>query len=152
MLEKFSETFTRIMLGIYIFLLGLGVLLGTFGKLESPSYVLAFLLAAVLSFCFFRFRARLSGVMAHIPIPSVYLTGLILSLFCLLLNLAWVLVFQIEPTVDFQTFYDTALAIARDQRVDMLYLGLFPHILGYSTFLGLMMRLFGGVFPAGAAA
>lgn len=143
MLEKFSETFTRIMLGIYIFLLGLGVLLGTFGKLESPSYVLAFLLATVLSFCFFRFRARLSGVMAHIPIPSVYLTGLILSLFCLLLNLAWVLVFQIEPTVDFQTFYDTALAIARDQRVDMLYLGLFPHILGYSTFLGLMMRLFG---------
>ena len=131
------------MLGIYMLLLSLGVLLGTFGKLDSPSYILEFLAAGALFLCLWVFRAKLKKLLVNIRLPGAFVTGLILSLFCLLLNLAWVFSFQIEPTVDFKTFYDTALAIARNERVDMLYLGLFPHILGYSTFLGLMMRLFG---------
>ncbi len=143
MLEKVSKAFIRIMLGIYMLLLALGVLLGTFGKLESPSYVLEFLAAGLFFLCLWIFRAKLGGLLERISLPGAFVTGLILSLFCLLLNLAWVLFFQIEPTVDFKTFYETALAIARNERVDMLYLGLFPHILGYSSFLGLMMRLFG---------
>ena len=143
MLEKTSKTFIRIMLGIYMLLLGLGVLLGTLGKLANPSYILEFLAAAAFFLCLWFFRDKLGKFLENVHLRGTFITGLILSFFCLLLNLAWVLVFQIEPTVDFQTFYDTALAIARDERVDMLYLGLFPHILGYSTFLGLMMRLFG---------
>ena len=143
MLEKTSKIFIRIMLGIYMLLLSLGVLLGTFGKLDSPSYILEFLAAGALFLCLWVFRAKLKKLLVNIRLPGAFVTGLILSLFCLLLNLAWVFSFQIEPTVDFKTFYDTALAIARNERVDMLYLGLFPHILGYSTFLGLMMRLFG---------
>lgn len=143
MLEKTSKIFIRIMLGIYMLLLSLGVLLGTFGKLDSPSYILEFLAAGALFLCLWVFRAKLKKLLGSVHLPGTFVTGLILSLFCLLLNLAWVFSFQIEPTVDFKTFYDTALAIARDERVDMLYLGLFPHILGYSTFLGLMMRLFG---------
>lgn len=131
------------MLLIYIGLLGLGVFLGTFGKLESPSYILAFALALAMLALIWVFRQRLGRLLGRIRLPGPFLTGLVLSLFCLLLNLAWVLYFQIEPTVDFQTFNDTALAIARNERVDMLYIGLFPHILGYSTFLGLMMRLLG---------
>ena len=143
MLERSSKFFIRAMLGIYMLLLSLGVLLGTFGKLESPSYVLEFLAAGLFFLCLWIFRAKLEKLIGRIALPGAFVTGLILSLFCLLLNLAWVLGFQIEPTVDFQTFNDTAIAIARNERVDMLYLGLFPHILGYSTFLGLMMRLFG---------
>lgn len=143
MLEKTSKIFIRIMLGIYMLLLSLGVFLGTFGKLDSPSYILEFLAAGALFLCLWVFRAKLKKLLGGVHLPGAFVTGLILSLFCLLLNLAWVFSFQIEPTVDFKTFYDTALAIARNERVDMLYLGLFPHILGYSTFLGLMMRLFG---------
>ncbi len=143
MAEKISKFFIRVMLGIYMLLLSLGVLLGSFGKLDSPSYILEFLAAGLFFLCLWIFRARLRKLLGRIALPGAFVTGLILSLFCLLLNLLWVLYFQIEPTVDFQTFYDTALAIAHDERVDMLYLGLFPHILGYSTFLGLMMRLFG---------
>lgn len=141
--ERISNVFIRIMLGIYMLLLGLGVFLGTFGKLESPSYILALVLAGGLFLCLRLLWPRLGRATARLQLPGAFVTGLILSLFCLLLNLAWVLFFQIEPTVDFQTFYETARAIASDERVDMLYLGLFPHILGYSTFLGLMMRLFG---------
>lgn len=143
MSEKISKFLIRIMLLIYIGLLGLGVFLGTFGKLESPSYILAFALALAMLALIWVFRQRLGRLLGRIRLPGPFLTGLVLSLFCLLLNLAWVLYFQIEPTVDFQTFNDTALAIARNERVDMLYIGLFPHILGYSTFLGLMMRLLG---------
>ena len=143
MSEKISKFFIRIMLLIYIGLLGLGVFLGTFGKLESPSYILAFALALAMLALIWVFRQRLGRLLGRIRLPGPFLTGLVLSLFCLLLNLAWVLYFQIEPTVDFQTFNDTALAIARNERVDMLYIGLFPHILGYSTFLGLMIRLLG---------
>ncbi len=141
--ERISNVFIRIMLGIYMLLLGLGVFLGTFGKLESPSYILALVLAGGLFLCLRLLWPRRGRATARLQLPGAFVTGLILSLFCLLLNLAWVLFFQIEPTVDFQTFYETARAIASDERVDMLYLGLFPHILGYSTFLGLMMRLFG---------
>lgn len=144
--ERISNVFIRIMLGIYMLLLGLGVFLGTFGKLESPSYILALVLAGGLFLCLWLLRPRLGRAMEMLQLPGAFVTGLVLSLFCLLLNLAWVLFFQIEPTVDFQTFYETARAIALEERVDMLYLGLFPHILGYSTFLGLMMRLF-GQFP-----
>lgn len=143
MSEKISKFLIRIMLLIYIGLLGLGVFLGTFGKLDSPSYILAFALALAMLALIWVFRQRLGRLLGRIRLPGPFLTGLVLSLFCLLLNLAWVLYFQIEPTVDFQTFNDTALAIARNERVDMLYIGLFPHILGYSTFLGLMMRLLG---------
>lgn len=141
--ERISNVFIRIMLGIYMLLLGLGVFFGTFGKLESPSYILALVLAGGMFLCFRLLWPRLGIATARLQLPGTFVTGLILSLFCLLLNLAWVLFFQIEPTVDFQTFYETARAIASNERVDMLYLGLFPHILGYSTFLGLMMRLFG---------
>ena len=48
MLNRISDTLVRIMLGIFMALLSLGVLLGTVGKLESPSYILALLLAAGL--------------------------------------------------------------------------------------------------------
>ena len=48
MLDRISTTLIRIMLGIFMVLLSLGVLLGTLGKLESPSYVLALLMAAGL--------------------------------------------------------------------------------------------------------
>ena len=44
--DKLSNLFIRIMLGIFMGLLSLGVLLGTFGKLESPSYIFFLFLAA----------------------------------------------------------------------------------------------------------
>ena len=112
MTGKLSDFFARIMLGIFIGLLSLGVLLGTFGKLESPSYIFALFLAAgfLLLWCWFypRYEARLC-LCWH---PGPVLTGLLLALFCFGLNLIWVLNFQIEPTVDFYTFYETACQLA----------------------------------------
>ena len=143
MSEKISKFLIRIMLLIYIGLLGLGVFLGTFVNWKAPHIFWLLPLPWRCSPLYGYSGSGWVGSLGRIRLPGPFLTGLVLSLFCLLLNLAWVLYFQIEPTVDFQTFNDTALAIARNERVDMLYIGLFPHILGYSTFLGLMMRLLG---------
>ena len=144
MLDRISTTLIRIMLGIFMVLLSLGVLLGTLGKLESPSYVLALLMAAGLFLLGLliwpRFRPRLSLPRRR---PGVFLTGLLLALFCFGLNLIWVLNFQLEPTVDFYTFYETACQLAAGEHINWLYIGLFPHILGYSTFLSWFFRLFG---------
>lgn len=143
MLDRISTTLIRIMLGIFMGLLSLGVLLGTFGKLKSPSYIFSLFLAAgfLLLWCWFypRYEARLF-LCRH---PGPFLTGLLLALFCFVLNLIWVLNFQIEPTVDFYTFYETASQLASGEQINWLYLGLFPHILGYSTFLSWFFRLFG---------
>lgn len=48
MLNHISDILARIMLGIFMTLLLLGVLLGTVGKPESPSYLVALFLAAGL--------------------------------------------------------------------------------------------------------
>ena len=143
MLNRISDILIRIMLGIFMALLSLGVLLGTFGKLESPSYVLALLFAAGLFVLGLWLRTKCSYRLSQWYRPGPFLTGLVLSLFCFALNLIWVLNFQIEPTVDFYTFYETACQLAAGEHVNWLYLGLFPHILGYSTFLSWFIKLFG---------
>lgn len=143
MLNHISDILARIMLGIFMTLLLLGVLLGTVGKPESPSYLVALFLAAGLFLLCLWFRPHCARLLSQHHRPGVFLAGLLLSLFCLGLNLLWVLRFQIEPSVDFLTFYDTACRLAAGEHVDWLYLGLFPHILGYSTFLSWFFRLFG---------
>lgn len=143
MLNRISDTLIRIMLGIFMALLSLGVLLGTFGRLDSLSYVFALFLAAGLFLLGLWLRPRFSCRLSSPRRPGVFLTGLMLALFCFLLNLIWVLNFQIQPTVDFYTFYETACQLAAGEHINWLYIGLFPHILGYSTFLSWFIKLFG---------
>ena len=60
------------------------------------------------------------------------------------MNLAWVLFFRLEPRGDYATFRLTAEGLAAGETpLNHVYVALFPHILGYSTFLSLFMRLFG---------
>ena len=143
MAERLSKIFYRIMLVIFTAFIGLGVFLGTFGHLESLSYVIALILAAGILLMLKWLQPRILDRLEHLNHPGSVLTGLLLCIFCFVLNLIWVLSFQIEPTVDFKTFHDTARQIAGGERIDMLYIGLFPHILGYSTFLSVFIRLFG---------
>ena len=59
-------------------------------------------------------------------------------------NLAWVLLVPLEPAGDYKTFWLTAVDLARGEPLALAaYVALFPHILGYSSFLSLFLRLFG---------
>ncbi|MBO5555857.1 MAG: hypothetical protein J5927_01610 [Oscillospiraceae bacterium] len=144
-MDKGSRVLARLMLGLFALLLVLALLLGVFGHGAHRSYMAAFAGAAVLLglglFLWPRIRARARPVVEGWGAGR---TGLALTALCLLLHLAWVLVFRLEPDGDYQTFWMTATALGRGQPLQNPdYVAMFPHILGYGAFLGLFVRLFG---------
>lgn len=142
-MEKISRILTAVMLAIFALLFGLALLLGG-AQPEHLSYCVAFALSVVGVglYTLWQRRPRRS--------PSVWErlgsrgTALLLLSFCFLVNLAWVLYFRLEPRVDYATFWQAAVELAADEPLsNRIYIAMFPHILGYSTFLSLFLRLFG---------
>lgn len=86
------------------------------------------------------------------PLPekaaSHIVFALLLSL-CFLIRLLWVLSFQIQPQVDYYTFYHAAESLEAGFDISAVndylprYMALFPHIFGYASFLSLIFSLFG---------
>ena len=77
-------------------------------------------------------------------------TIIILLSVCVLVKLAWVLIFRTEPASDYYTFYETAVKLSKSWQItdmgdaaDIYYLAVFPHIMGYATFLSLFYKVFG---------
>lgn len=68
---------------------------------------------------------------------------IVLSLLCFLLKLLWVYFMRMEPKVDYATFYNTAVNLSESWLYSDRYIALFPHILGYSTFLSLFFKILG---------
>ena len=142
-MEKVSRGLSSAMLIIFILLFGLGLLLGVC-RPDHLSYPAAFVGGVVLLGLFVLWqRQRGKAPSLWQKLGEGRSLALLLAL-CFLLNLAWVLSFRLEPTMDFATFWSTARALAGED-VAMLkqYVALFPHILGYSAFLSLFLRLFG---------
>lgn len=81
-------------------------------------------------------------------IKSRYIV-LFLTIICLALRLIWVLKFQIAPDADYATFYEAAKQFSYNFDISYLddyllrYIALFPHIYGYSSFLGIIFKIFG---------
>ncbi|MGG0723477.1 glycosyltransferase family 39 protein [Bacillus mycoides] len=71
---------------------------------------------------------------------------LVLLLLCLGIKLSWVLVYRIQPLVDYATFYYTAEALSKDFVINSRYVALFPHIFGYSSFLSIFLKIFGSSY------
>jgi len=67
----------------------------------------------------------------------------VLLVLCLAVKLIWVINFRTVPKVDYLTFYKTAQMLATSWTIDFHYVALFPHILGYSSFLSLFFMIFG---------
>ena len=51
---------------------------------------------------------------------------------------------RIEPMVDYATFYNYAESLAENWTAESRYVALFPHIFGYSSFLSIFIKIFGG--------
>ena len=142
-MEKVSRTLNTALLALFSLVLGGALLLGTAGNLAHRSY-LAALAGALLLFAVW----LLLGRRLHLGEPVRRLgrvkTGLLLSAVCLLLHLAGALLLPLEPAGDYKTFWLTAVDLAQGQPLQLKeYVALFPHILGYSGFLSLFLRLFG---------
>ena len=141
-MEKVSRWLSAAMLIIFILLFGLGLLLGVC-RPDHLSYPAAFVGGILFLGLFVLWQRRGEVPSLWQKLGERRSLALLLAL-CFLLNLTWVLSFRLEPTVDFATFWSTARALAGED-VAMLkeYVALFPHILGYSAFLSLFLRLFG---------
>lgn len=142
-MERISRTLTAAMLVFFALLFGLALLLGGCQP-EHLSYCVAFALglAGAAAYALWQRRPR-TGPTVWERLGSRWTAALLLCL-CFLLNLAWVLYFRLEPAVDYATFWDAAVELAADEPLsNWVYIALFPHILGYASFLSLFLRLFG---------
>lgn len=138
-MEKLFGILRKIMLAILLALIALALTLTLIRGFEYHSYLVTLaaglLWGGALVFILRRFDMdRLS------PIPAcAALTGL-----CVLVNLAWVLIIRIEPFSDYETYWAAASALAlHGEFTNPWYLAMYPHILGYSSFLAVFIRLFG---------
>ena len=143
-LNKMSQILSRIMLVIFSFGIILPVSMRVF-NLQHKSYILSFA-AGAAGFCAAALIYRhFAGKREFTGEKHTVRTGLLLALLCFAVNLIWILAVRIEPYEDYLCFYNAAVDIASDAEPirNGRYLALFPHILGYSSFLGMFIRLFG---------
>ena len=166
-MEKLSLFLRRALWMLFLLLTLGGVLLGTIGNLDHLSYVTALACAfAITVFCMLLTirgaeRARYgNGLVADSSVQTSDNAGenigfwrnlgekkemLMLALLCLVINGGFVLLFHPALAPDYQTFLEAAENLASDiQLRNHAYLAMFPHILGYSAFLSVFLRLFGG--------
>ena len=141
---RFRTVLQRIVLSIIIALFSISIIIKTFANFAHKSYVFAFILALglVLVFCFLNIRNPKSFLTLWHVQPVVMCA--ILSLVCLAVNGAWVIAFHPLQAPDYQTFLKAAVDMANGMHPSAKdYIALFPHILGYSSFLSLFFRVFG---------
>lgn len=129
------------MLCLFALLMLAALLLGAFCSL---SYMVAFALAVFCVTAICLIAKRLRGLDALLERLGAVKTGVILSVFCFVFNLAVILLYRIEPLVDYLTFWNSAVSLGTGEGLKGAhYLALFPHIVGYSAFLGGFIKIFG---------
>ncbi|MEA5151207.1 MAG: hypothetical protein VB039_01205 [Oscillospiraceae bacterium] len=143
-LDRISAVLKKIMICIFLLLVLFGMLAGVYKGLEHKSYLVAFAAAAVVAGGYLLLARKAEKRAFAIEHMGAVKTGAWLTAICLAVNFAWVLLVRVEPTVDYATFWITAKQLGSSQPLSLAeYIAMFPHILGYSTFLGLFVRLFG---------
>lgn len=142
--KRISSLFSRIMLGLFILLLSGALLLEALCWAEHKSYMAAFAAAVLLTGAYLLLRKKFKARRFACERMGTVKTGAILTGVCFIVKLAWVLLVRLEPTVDYYTFWITAVELGRGAKLSSAeYVAMFPHILGYSRFLGFFTRLFG---------
>lgn len=68
---------------------------------------------------------------------------IILSVACFIIKFLWICFVQMEPKIDSQTFYNSAVGLSDSWSYTSRYIALFPHVLGYSNFLSVFFKIFG---------
>ena len=129
---------TRTMLGLTLALLAGGLMLGAGQNGETRKALgLALLVLPVL----WRGLPLLCKKLARLGAAKVWL---LLTLLCLAVKGAWVLLVRVPPSGDYATFWGYANALAGQPVLEGgRYMALFPHIFGYASFLSWFIRLLG---------
>ncbi len=146
-MKRFSDTLSAMMLSLFGFVFALAILLGAVQwKANFVTFVCA--LPAVFVFCRFFHKKDLCIYWNKIGVVKI---SIILAAICFLIHFFYILIYRLEPVNDYYRFWTTSISLAQQMPVDdPRYLAVFPHILGYSSFLSLFMR-FCGTSPMLAA-
>lgn len=135
MRKLFNITYCGL-LCIFIFITGFSIFLGiSQGNSMSSAYVLGIIIILVC----FSIKPHLSKLASFSRCKL--LTSL--SILCFLTKLFWILKIQIAPAVDYETFYNYAVRLSQAWAAPDQYIELFPHIMGYSSFLSIFILIFG---------
>ena len=143
-IENTARFFRGVVLAVFAFLLVAALLLGTIFRLEHKSYFLALIIALAIVALLIWFEGKQRMRLGLEDIQSCLVCGL-LALLCFLVNAPAVLI-KNQFIGDYQFFWDTACRIATNTpfpEESKIYLALFPHLLGYSSFLSIFLRFFG---------
>ena len=143
-MEKLSRALTGLMLALFALALALTLALAAQEGLSRHGLIGALLAAACLTAFILRLRRKRSPELAESL--GAGKAALVLSLVFLALNGVWLLCFNLLPEGDYGRFWSDAVSLSRFGRLEgdaALYDALYPHILGYASFLGLLLRLFG---------
>ena len=133
----------RMILAIAVCIILLGILLGTIGNFSHKSYVVSLLTAALIAGVLFWSQKKKQKLTVFFEQQNPAKGCALLSLFCLILNGIWVLVFHPVQAPDYQTFFQAATDLANGEALlGKDYIAMFPHILGYAAFLSIFFRLF----------
>ena len=137
-MEMICKILKRIMLLIFGGIIILSLYMGT--RLGG-TYLAAFVYGILLCYVFVKFMPKLLDNLVNIKEWKLFLT---LSVICLVVKTAWIYVVRIQPMVDYATFYNYAESLAENWVAESRYVALFPHIFGYSSFLSIFIKIFGG--------
>lgn len=141
----FQKYMAEAMLAVFVLLTASGIILGTLGQPEHKSYLIELILSVIVLALAVLLHRRYKEKPLFVDRWSPWLTGSIITLICLAMNLAWVMICKVEPSVDFYTNYMSAVNVANNdwEHLDRMYLALFPHIFGYAWFMSGFISLFG---------
>ena len=144
MTSSVRAVFRKIVLLILLTLLILPLSLETVGNLSHKSYLLALLVSCVLFAVIWFSRGMWKGLRDRMNGSNAVLHGAILSILCLLVNGSFAFFFRPVQAADYRTFFQVAKDLSLGIHPGMKdYVAMFPHILGYASFLSLFLKLFG---------
>ena len=125
-------------------LLILPVGMQSIGNPSHKSYLLALLVSFALFAAIWFSRRMWKGLRGRINGGNAVMHGVILSILCLLVNGGFAFFFRPVQAADYRTFFQVAKDLSLGIHPGMKdYVAMFPHILGYSSFLSLFLKLFG---------
>ena len=138
------EPLRKIVLVLFLALVTVPVFLCTAGNLSHKSYLSAFCISCVLTLLLWAGRGVSGRFQNRINTRKPVIACVVLSLLCLLINGAFASLFHPVQAADYRTFFQVAKDLAAGNHPGMKdYVAMFPHILGYSSFLSVFLRLFG---------
>ena len=137
-MEMICKTLKRIMLLMFGGIIILSLYMGTrLGRVN----LIGFVYGVILCYVFVKFTPKLLDGLVNIKEWKLFL---LLSAICLAVKTVWIYVVRIQPMVDYATFYNYAEALAENWMAESRYVALFPHVFGYSSFLSIFIKIFGG--------